>query len=154
MKRAALLLPVAAALICLADDGNAPLLPDGPGKDAVAKVCTECHSVDRMRGLRLDKDAWDDKMSDMVDQGAKATDADRAAVVSYLSTNFGPGAKVWVNTAPLVELKTVLGFSVTQAEAVIAYRKTNGNFTQSSDLLKVPGLDPQKVEAAKDQMQF
>lgn len=154
MKRAVLFLPIAAAVICLADDGNAPLLPDGPGKEAVAKVCTECHSVDRMRGLRLDKDAWDEKVSDMIDQGAKATDAERQAVVDYMARNFGKDSKVWVNTAPLVELKSVLGFKVSEAEAIIAYRQATGKFTQPGDLSKVPGLDAAKVEAAKDRLLF
>ncbi|SPE42174.1 conserved exported hypothetical protein [Candidatus Sulfopaludibacter sp. SbA3] len=155
MKRVALLLPIAAALLCMADDdGNASLLPDGPGKEVVAKVCTECHSVDRMRTLRISKDEWWEKVADMVDRGAKATDAESEAVVEYLSRNFGKDSKLWVNTAPYIELKAVLGVTVAEGNAVIAYRKANGNFKDWSDLLKVPGLDANKLEAKKDLIVF
>jgi competence protein ComEA len=154
MKRAVLLLAVAAAAFGLADDGNASLLPDGPGKEVVGRVCTECHSVDRMRTLRIGKDDWWEKVADMVDRGAKATDAESEAVVEYLSQNFGRDSKIWVNTAPMIELKAVLGFNVAEGNAVIAYREANGNFKGWADLLKVPGLDPKKLEAKKDLMAF
>jgi competence protein ComEA len=153
--RAVYLLPLALAALCLAgDDGNASLLPEGPGKEVVAKVCTECHSVDRMRSLRIGKDDWWEKVADMVDRGAKATDPEVEAVVEYMSRNFGPDAKVWVNTAPMVELKAVLGFSVAEGNAVVAYRQSNGKFAEWRDLAKVPGLDAKKVEAKKDLMLF
>jgi competence ComEA-like helix-hairpin-helix protein len=155
MHRAVFFLPFVVAIVSLAgDDGNASLLPEGAGKEVVAKVCTECHSVDRMRGLRIDKEAWFEKVSDMIDQGAKATGAERDVVVGYFAANFGTDSKVWVNTAPMVELKSVLGFSVTQSEAVLAYRKANGPFKEWRDLLKVPGIDAQKLEAKQDAMVF
>src|SRR5579859_4508211 len=98
MTRAAFLLPIAAALLCAAaDDGGASLLPDGPGKDVVGKVCTECHSVDRMRSLRIGKDEWEEKVADMVDRGAAATDAQTAAIIGYLTANFGTDSKLRVN---------------------------------------------------------
>jgi len=149
-----LLLAAVAAAFALADDGGASLLPDGPGKEIIAKACTECHSVDRMRGLRLSKDDWWDKINDMVDRGAKATDQESEAMVAYLVRNFGKESKVWVNTAPMVEFKSVLGFTVHESEAVVAYRQANGKFTGPADLLKVPGIDPKKVDAKKDFMLF
>ena len=156
MKLAVWILPVACAALALAaaDDGNAGLLPDGPGKDAVAKMCTECHSVDRMRTLRIGKDDWSDKVADMVDRGATGTDAEIEAVVNYLASNFGKDSKVWINTAPGIEMKALLGFKVAEVDAVVAYRKANGNFKEWSDLLKVPGLDPKNLEAKKDLVQF
>ena len=154
MKRVFLLLMAAAAAYSFADDGGASLLPDGPGKEVVGKVCIECHSVDRMRGLRISKDDWWDKVNDMVDRGAKATDQESETLVDYLVQNFGKDSKVWVNTAPMVELKSVLGFTVHESEAVVAYRQSNGKFGDWKDLLKVPGIDPTKVEAKKDLMVF
>jgi competence protein ComEA len=155
MVRALCLLPLSLVILCFAgDDGNASLLPDGPGKELVARACTECHSVDRMRSNRISKDDWFDKISDMVDRGASVTDAESQAMAEYLAKNFGKDSKVWVNTAPMVELKAVLGFTVAEGEALVAYRKTNPKFTQWSDLLKVPGMDAKKLEAKKDLMQF
>jgi competence ComEA-like helix-hairpin-helix protein len=154
--RAVFLLPVFGAILCLAagDDGNASLLPDGPGKDLVSRACTECHPVDRMRTFRIGKDEWSEKIADMVDRGAKATDAESDAMAEYLARNFGPDSKVWVNTAPMVEIRAVLGFSTAEGSAVVEYRKSNGNFKEWADLLKVPGLDAKKVEAKKDSMLF
>ncbi|HWC97144.1 MAG TPA: helix-hairpin-helix domain-containing protein [Candidatus Sulfopaludibacter sp.] len=154
MKRFWLILVAAAAAYGLADDGGASLLPDGPGKEVVGKVCVDCHSVDRMRGLRISKDDWWDKVNDMVDRGAKATDQESETLVQYLVSNFGKDSKVWVNTAPMVELKSVLGLTVHEGEAVVAYRQANGKFTQWSDLLKVPGVDAKKIEAKKELMIF
>lgn len=156
MVRVLCLVPVLLGIAAIAadDDGNAHLLPDGPGKEVIAKVCTECHSVDRMRSLRLSKDDWYDKIADMVDKGAKTTDAETETIVEYLTRNFGKDSKILMNTAPMIEIKAVLGFKVAEVDAVIAYRQSHGNFKDIYDLLKVPGIDPQKVEAKKDLMVF
>jgi competence protein ComEA len=143
-----------AVCVCLAADESGKLLPEGPGRDVVAKVCTDCHGAEAYRKLRLDKDGWSEKVGDMVDNGAKANDAEVAAIVDYLAANFGPDSKVRINTAPLTELKSVLGFSVAESEAIIDYRGKNGPFKEPAGLLKVPGVDPQKVEAKKAQMLF
>ncbi len=156
MPRVFWMLPLVCALAGFAadDDGNAHLLPDGPGKAIAAKACTECHSVDRMRSLRLGKDDWYDKVADMVDRGAKLTDSDTETLVAYLVENFGKDSKIRMNTAPMIEIKAVLGLKVAEVEAVMAYRESHGGFKDVSDLLKVPGIDPQKVEAKKDLMLF
>lgn len=152
------LLFCAAASACLlpafAADESAKLLPDGPGKDAVAKVCSECHATDNIRKLRLSRDEWSDKIGEMVDRGAEISEAERSAVLDYLLQNFGPDSKIWVNTAPLTELKSILKLSNEESQAVIDYRKQNGAFSQWTDLLKVPGLDRKKIEARKDVMAF
>jgi len=41
-----------------------------------------------------------------------------------------------------------------EAAAVIAYREKNGLFKSVDDLKKVPGIDPQKIEAQKDRLYF
>ena len=147
-----------AASACLmfgfAADESAKHLPDGPGKDAVAKVCGECYATDNIRKLRLSRDDWSDKIGDMVDRGAEGSEAELSAVLNYLSLNFGPDSKIWVNTAPLTELKSILKLSNEEAQAVIDYRKQNGTFSLWTDLLKVPGVDGKKIEAKKDVLAF
>lgn len=137
-----------------AGDASAKLLPDGPGKAAVGKVCTACHNTDSIRKQRLAREQWSDKMDDMVDRGAKGTDDELMAVLDYLTQNFGKDSKMYVNTAPYGELKSVLGLTNEETEAILAYRKQNGNFQQWRDLLKVAGLDPKKIEAKKDLLVF
>jgi competence protein ComEA len=133
---------------------EAASLPNGPGKDVVAKVCTACHGVSNFRKERLSKDEWQDQVGDMVDRGAKATDDEVSAIVAYLTANFGPESKVNVNTAPIPELKTVLEFTTDEAVALIEYRQTKGDFKEWKDLEKVPGLDQKKIEEKKDLMAF
>ena len=137
-----------------AADPDAKLLPEGPGKDTVAKVCTECHGPGSFRKARKTEEEWSETAQDMVERGAKALPADLAAVVTYLAQNFGPDSKVNMNTAPLEELKAVLRLTVPEAQAVVQYRQNNAAFKEWRDLLKVPGLDAAKVEAQKDRMGF
>ena len=140
--------------VAFAADDSAKLLPDGPGKDAVGKVCTACHNTDSIRKQRLERDQWSEKMDDMIERGAKGSDEELSAVLDYLTQNFGKGSKLYVNTAPFGELKSVLGLTNDETNAVLDYRKQNGNFQQWRDLLKVAGLDGKKIEAKKDLLAF
>ena len=141
-------------LLGFAIDESAKRLPDGPGKVAVVKVCGECHATDNFRKLRLNRDDWSEKIGQMVDRGADGSEEELAAVLDYLERNFGPDSKIWVNTAPLTELKSILKLSNEEAQAVIDYRAQKGNFSQWTDLLKVPGVDAKKIEDKKDAMAF
>lgn len=155
--RGMLLCAGVAACLCLAvaaDEEEVKLLPDGPGKEATTRVCLECHGTGHFRQMRLSRDDWADQVAEMVDRGAKGTEKDLAAVTDYLTQNFGPDSKINVNTAPLVELKTILRVTAQEAMALIQYRDANGKFKQWQDLAKVPGVDAGKIEAKKDLMTF
>jgi len=152
----ALWMLMTAASLCLvfaADDEEVKALPDGTGKAAVVKICLECHGAYRFRQMRLTQDDWSNKVYDMVEQGAKGGEDELAAVVDYLTRNFGPESKVNMNTAPVQELRALLGFTTEESRAVVAYRQEN-RFKTWSDVMKVPGVDAQKVEAKKDAMTF
>ena len=129
-------------------------LPDGPGKELVAKVCIDCHTSGTFRKMRLNEDEWWEKVGDMVDRGAKADEKQQAEVVAYLAKNFGKDSKVNMNTAPHSELLVVLGFTAAESQALVTYRTDYGNFKEWRDVLKVPGLDGKKVEDRKDKMAF
>lgn len=133
---------------------DAKLLPEGPGREITGKVCINCHDSSNFRKARLDRDAWEDEVGVMVDNGAKATDDELAAVVNYLVENFGPNSKIHVNTAPVDEIKAVLGLTAAQAVAVVNYRQANGDFKSWQDLLKVPQMDAKKIEDHKDLLAF
>ena len=141
-------------ILLAADPQEIKLLPDGAGKDVVVKACLECHGVANFRKARKDSDEWTDSVQDMLDRGAKATSAEADLIVAYLVKNFGKGAKVQMNTAPLEEIKVVLGFTVPEANAVVAWRDQNGPYTDWRDVLKAPGVDPAKVESKKELMSF
>jgi competence protein ComEA len=129
-------------------------LPDVPGKDVVVRICTKCHGPGSIARKRLSREDWDDKVADMVERGAKGTPEELAAVVDYLTANFGPDAKVNVNDAPIDELRSVLGLSTPEANAIVEYRQSHGKFKAWRDLLKVPGVDAKKIEAKGERMAF
>jgi len=154
MLRSLILLTVAVLAAFAADDEDAKRLPPGPGRETVAQSCLSCHASAYFRRLRLDKDAWSDKVGDMIDRGAKVTDAQAAVIVDYLSQTFGPGAKINVNTAPYEELKAILALTNPETQALIAARKEKGEFKSIEDLLAVNGVDAKKIESKKDSITF
>jgi competence protein ComEA len=74
-------------------------------------------------------------------------------VVDYLAVNF-PSDKVNVNTATAQELQDALALTSAESDAIVQYRKTNGNFRDLTALRKVSGVDPKKIEAKKEQIEF
>jgi competence protein ComEA len=149
-----LLLIAAAGLAFAADDDEAKRLPDGPGKDVVAKACLSCHGAGNFRKKRLAKDGWSEQVADMIDRGAQATDAQVDAVVQYLTENFGKTSRLYINTAPFEELKAVLGLTVAETQSLIAFRTEHGDFKSWEDVQKVPGVEPKKLEAKKESIAF
>lgn len=65
-------------------------LPDGPGKEVVLNVCTQCHDLQRVRRERLSAEGWSEVLIAMLNEGAPLTDKDFAAVLRYLARNFRP----------------------------------------------------------------
>ena len=70
------------------------VLPSGEGHDIVAVACTQCHAPSAFTQLREGTQAWRDEVYDMILRGAQVGPNDIEAVVSYLTTNFGPGINV------------------------------------------------------------
>jgi len=159
LKRRNALLWAGAAAAWLAGASTASAqatLPDGPGKEQLVKICGQCHEPQRAASIRLTRDGWEATIGDMIARGAKGSDEDFQAILDYLSKNYlGEAARpLNVNTATSIELESVLLLLRKEAAAVIAYREKNGLFKSVDDLKKVPGIDPQKIEAQKDRLYF
>jgi competence protein ComEA len=154
MKTLAIFLALVAICAFAADEKDAARLPEGEGKALVGKVCIDCHGSGNFRRARLTPDEWSDSVADMVDRGAKASSAEMDTIVAYLSKNFGRGVPVQMNSAPVVEIKVVLGFSVPESQAIVEYREKNGAFKSFEELLKVPGVDAAKAESTRAKMAF
>ena len=58
------------------------------------------------------------------------------------------------NQATAEQFESSLGLSTTEAEAIIDYRKKNGDFKTLDDLKKVPNVDAKKLDAKKDRLAF
>jgi len=65
-------------------------LPDGPGKEVILNVCTQCHDLQRVRRTRLDAEGWAEILDTMLNEGAPLTEKDFAAALRYLARNFRP----------------------------------------------------------------
>jgi cytochrome c5 len=63
-------------------------LPDGPGKEVVLNICTQCHDLGRVRRTRLSAEGWADILQTMLNEGAPLTDKDFETVLRYLARNF------------------------------------------------------------------
>ena len=64
-------------------------LPEGPGKDVVLKVCTPCHGTAEFTDKKFTKQEWDEEVDKMAARGAKASDDEFDAIVTYLTKYFG-----------------------------------------------------------------
>ena len=65
-------------------------LPDGPGKEVLLNICTQCHDLQRVRGTRLSPEGWAEVLQTMLNEGAPLTDKDFEAALRYLARNFRP----------------------------------------------------------------
>jgi quinoprotein glucose dehydrogenase len=66
-----------------------PPLPEGEGKEVVARICTKCHGAAVFSKLRMGRDGWEDEVAAMVEKGAAGSDVEMRTVVTYLSKYFG-----------------------------------------------------------------
>ena len=90
----------------------------------------------------------------MVALGARGTDAELAAVLDYLSTNFKGEAfrPININRATAVDLESVAGLLRKEAAALIAHRTKHGPCKTLEELKKVPGVDFRKIDRRRDRL--
>jgi mono/diheme cytochrome c family protein len=79
----------AAALLLVPVAGFAQ--PAG-AREAFLKVCGGCHPVETVTSQRRTRAQWQESINSMVARGAKGTDAELAAILDYLTAQFGPAA--------------------------------------------------------------
>ena len=65
-------------------------LPDGPGKELVLNICTQCHDLQRVRRTRLSPEGWLALLETMLNEGAPLSEKDFPEVLRYLARNFRP----------------------------------------------------------------
>jgi competence protein ComEA len=146
------LLVLATALISAALPSNAEGLPDGPGKDLVEAICSECHTTERIAAQQLTKPQWEAKVLEMLQEAPDVKQSERDTIVEYLAKNFP--ARANVNKADAKELQAALEISPESAAAIVQYRKQNGSFKTLDDLKKVPGVDAAKLDAKREIIDF
>ncbi|HXP83579.1 MAG TPA: helix-hairpin-helix domain-containing protein [Bryobacteraceae bacterium] len=63
-------------------------LPEGPGKDLFANVCSSCHPLDYATKKRLSPADWKAMVNTMAARGAEATKAELDTITAYLVKNY------------------------------------------------------------------
>jgi competence ComEA-like helix-hairpin-helix protein len=129
-------------------------LPDGAGKELVEVICSSCHDTVRITTKHWSKEEWAGKVLEMLQEEPDVTQPERDRIVDYLAKSFPRLAPVNVNKASSKDLESALSFAAKEADAIVHYRQENGNFKNVADLKKVPGLDPAKVDALKERLEF
>jgi competence protein ComEA len=121
---------------------NEQLLPAGPEKEKMVKLCVGCHEIDLVVARRHTREEWDGVVEDMIARGSKGTDAELSLVTEYLNKYLG---KVCINSATAGELQDRLKISEHDAQAIVAWREQHGKFKNFEEVRKVPGLDAAKT---------
>ena len=129
------------------------VLPDEKAKKLVENTCTECHGLDQVVNSQMSNEDWRKTVNRMVKKGATLSPEEIDSVVEYLSVYFALD-KVNVNSATSQQLQSALQLSGKDADAIVQYRKANGNFADMNSLLKVTGVDATRLTAKKDQISF
>jgi cytochrome c5 len=65
-------------------------LPDGPGKSVLLNVCTQCHTLDRIKTRGSTRAEWNELLMHMLNEGAPLSDDDYPVLLTYLARNFKP----------------------------------------------------------------
>jgi competence protein ComEA len=145
---AVLIIGLAAMLVTIG--AKAQDQDDAPAA-AFRRVCSSCHDAERILSTRRTRTQWEEVIEKMIDRGAEGTSDDFTTAEEYLLRVSG---RVNVNRAETKDMVTVLGVTQKDADAIAEYRKTNGEFKDFDSLAKVPGIDLEKLNKARDAISF
>lgn len=83
-------------------------------------------------------------------QGAAGTGAGPQAEAPSGAEMGTAQAMVNINTASAQELQSVPGMDQTLAQNIVSYREANGPFASVDDLIRVQGMDQQKLDSVRN----
>lgn len=81
-------LTVGAALIGAAAASAQTPFPEGPGRDTLLQVCTQCHAPNRILEADATAEDWEFILYDMIARGAPVHEEDIEVLKGYLVDNF------------------------------------------------------------------
>ena len=125
--------------------------PAGPGRDALFKMCGNCHSAESSLSQFKTHDEWVKTLDEMANNGAQGTDEEWTQIQAYLDKNY---SLIFINKATAKELESTLDVAAALAEAIVKRRAEKGNYTSIDDIKRVPGIDAAGIDARKDRFVF
>ena len=68
-----------------------PRMPEGPNREFVAKICSECHALSNLYStVGRTREGWTRVLEDMTRYGLKVTPEEQGRILEYLTTSMGP----------------------------------------------------------------
>jgi competence protein ComEA len=125
--------------------------PDAPGKAELIKVCSGCHEAETVLAHAQSAGEWAETLASMAQLGAEGTPEEWRLIERYLDAQL---AMITINKAAADEIQRTVDVPEAVAQAIVTYRRENGNFKSINDLKKVPGLEAAKADARKDRLIF
>jgi competence protein ComEA len=125
--------------------------PPGPGRDALFKICNDCHGPESVLGQLKTRDEWSKTLDEMAANGAQGTDEEWNRLLDYLDQHY---SLILVNKAPAKELALKLDVTADVADAIVRTRTEKGKIASIDELKRVPGVDGAKIDARKDRLIF
>ena len=125
--------------------------PAGPGRDALIKICSDCHSAESALSQLKTHDEWVKTLDEMAHNGAQGSDEEWSQIQAYLDKHY---SYIFINKATAKELESTLDVAPALAEAIVKRRAEKGNYTSIDDIKRVPGIDAAGIDARKDRFVF
>jgi competence protein ComEA len=148
---AAILAPLTSARSDAAQAPSQSRFPAGPGRDALFKVCANCHGPESVLGHLKTHDEWSKTLDEMANNGAEGSDEEWTQILAYLDKHY---SLIFINTATAKSLESTLDVAPLVADAIVRRRTESGAYTSIDDLTHVPGLAADAIEARKDRFVF
>ena len=145
------LMTVAAVQPPASQSETSSMFPPGPGRDALIKVCSDCHGAESAVASFKTHDEWTKTLDEMANNGAQGTDDEWNRIAAYLDKHY---TLIFVNKATAENLATTLEVAPEVAEAIVRRRTDKGPFKTIDDLKAVPGVVSAAIDARKDRLIF
>lgn len=131
-------------------DSTASRFPPGPGRDALFRVCANCHGPESVLGHLKTHEEWSKTLDEMASNGATGSDEDWNLILGYLDRHY---SLILINKAAAKDLVSTLDVPEGVAQAIVRIRE-GGDIKTIADLKRVPGIDAAKIDAQKDRLVF
>src|SRR5207249_4910443 len=97
--------------------------PDGPGRDALFKVCKDCHGPESVLAHLKTRDEWNKTLDEMAANGAQGSDREWTDILEYLAKHFSP---ISVNTVTSTNMTAHIDVHVTVDRVIVQTTTVKG----------------------------
>ncbi len=132
-------------------EASSSRFPPGPGRDALFKVCSNCHGPESVLGQLKTHDEWSKTLDEMANNGAQGSDEEWSQILAYLDKNY---SLIFINKASAKDLESMLDVAPGVAEAIVRRRSEKGKLASIDDLKQVPGVAAAAIDARKERFIF